>query len=75
MQEIAPLTGGLFYLEQNDPADGATGSDSEYYYSTLNVKPVPEPSTIIVFGFGLTGLVAMRKRWVGRLLKRDNESS
>ncbi len=74
VQEIAP-TGGIFFLAQTDPADGVTGYDSVYYYSTLDVKPVPEPSTIIMLGIGLTGLVAMRKRWVGRLVKRDNGSS
>lgn len=63
VQEVAP-TGGIFYLEQNDPADKFTGSDSVYYYSTLDIKPVPEPSTVIMLGLGLLGLglVAIRKR-------------
>ncbi len=29
---------------------------------SVDVSPVPEPSTLILFGFGLTGLMAVRKK-------------
>jgi len=46
---------GGFYLEQFDPDSQA----SIFYSSTLNIgdgTPVPEPSTMLLFGAGLAGL-------------------
>jgi len=53
VSDIAPLSG--FYLEQYDP-------DSEfslYFSSTAHI--VPEPSTFLLIGVGIIGLLAGRK--------------
>jgi len=60
LSEAMPTSG--FYLTQTDP-DSNNGNGSNIYFSgTLNIRPVPEPSIIFLFGIGLTGLVITRRR-------------
>jgi PEP-CTERM putative exosortase interaction domain len=70
LSEIMPLSG--FYLVQNDPLSLA----NIYFSSTLEIvggnPVVPEPSTVILLGLGLAGLVATRKRLGKRLTNSDS---
>lgn len=58
-----------FYLAHNDPDSLAT----IYFSSTLEIGSdnpvVPEPSTVILLGIGMAGLVATRKRLGKRFIK------
>ncbi|MBZ0107088.1 MAG: PEP-CTERM sorting domain-containing protein, partial [Candidatus Scalindua rubra] len=58
-----------FYLAHNDPDSLAT----IYFSSTLEIGAdnpvVPEPSTVILLGIGMAGLVATRKRLGKRFIK------
>ncbi len=65
LDAVAPTSG--FYLSQTDPDSNAT----VYFYSTLtitpvctgdNCNPVPEPSTALLFGPALAGLLLFRRK-------------
>ncbi len=62
LSDIMPTAG--FYLSHTDPDSIAT----IYFSSVLNIKPIPEPSTFIMLGLGMAGLIATRKRWGKRLI-------
>ena len=59
VSETAPASG--FYLSQTDPDSGAT----IYFSSSLSPDggEVPEPSTILLIGTGLVGLVGFRRKF------------
>lgn len=46
-----------FFLAHTDPDSNAT----LYFTSTLEIRPVPEPGTMILFASGLMGLIACRR--------------
>ena len=58
LSEIAPVSG--FYLAHTDK----DSNESIYFSSTLkiNADPIPEPSTMILFGAGLLGLACTGRR-------------
>jgi len=44
--------------------DGGTGDEGkEFFVSSIQGSPVPEPTTLLLVGFGLVGLVAIKKRF------------
>ena len=49
---------GEFWLSQTDFDSGET----IYFSSNLNIKPVPEPGTLLLIGTGLAGLAGWRRR-------------
>ncbi len=68
LSNIAPQSG--FYLGHFD--DGVIGDSSDdlalFLSSSLSIQslpvPVPEPTTLAIFGMGLAGLLANRKRLI-----------
>ncbi len=56
---VEPYFTGLFYL---DWSNGVEVNEGFYESMSINVNPVPEPSTFILLGFCLAGLVGIKKK-------------
>jgi len=55
LRPVLNLTGTTF-----DITIGA--NDNELYLSRLNVQPIPEPTTLVLLGLGIMGVISARKR-------------
>lgn len=56
------LEGGVY--DDESPIDlGFASTAFGATVSVVNVTPVPVPATLILFGLGLTGIAAIRRRW------------
>jgi hypothetical protein len=51
-----------FYLTHTDPDSNNGEGASIYFSSSLDIKPVPEPGTMLLVGTGLVGLAGWRRR-------------
>lgn len=61
--EEIPISGdGVAYFASSDWNVGYSAGE-ERPKLTVDYQPVPEPSTFILFGAGLAGLVAWRRKW------------
>jgi hypothetical protein len=62
LSDIIPASG--FYLSHTDPE---SNDCTVYYSSALRMNPMPEPATLILFLFGLTGFFGIQGK---RLLEK-----
>lgn len=68
---VAPASGGYLILAVNDLGTPPTIDDNSGVYEARvsRAQAVPEPSSLILWGLGAVGFIAVRKAFHGQLLR------